>query len=90
MFVPVRPDAGPSEFSLVNFRIPTSNGDAMVNITPLAGMSGRDALIVNMWREQVGQPPLDDATAAASFTPVDIGGACLMRRRPPSRRSSKR
>jgi len=67
-------DAGPSEFSLVNFRIPTSDGEAMVNITPLAGMSGRDPLIVNMWREQVGQPPLDDAAAAASFTPVDIGG----------------
>ena len=27
----------------------------MVNITPLAGMAGRDAMIVNMWRQQVGR-----------------------------------
>jgi len=67
-------DAGPSEFSLVNFRIPTSSGDAMVNITPLAGMAGRDPLIVNMWRQQVGQPPLEEAAATASLTPVEIAG----------------
>ena len=67
-------DAGPSQFSLVNFRIPTPKGDAMVNITPLAGMSGKDTVIVNMWRSQVGQEPLEDAAADASLTPVDIGG----------------
>lgn len=67
-------DSGPSQFSLVNFRIPTPQGDAMVNITPLAGMKDRDAMIVNMWRSQVGQEPMEDAAAAASLTPVDIGG----------------
>ncbi|MEP6673041.1 MAG: hypothetical protein ABJF10_28025 [Chthoniobacter sp.] len=67
-------DAGPSEFSLVNFRIPTPKGDAMVNITPLAGMKGKDTVIVNMWRQQVDQPPLEEPAAAASLTPVDIGG----------------
>jgi hypothetical protein len=67
-------DMGPSQFSLVNFSIPTANGDAMVNITPLAGMSGKDTVIVNMWRQQLEQPPLDEAAAAASLTPVDIGG----------------
>ena len=67
-------DSGPSEFSLVNFRIPTPSGDAMVNITPLAGMAGRDTIIVNMWRQQVGEPPLEEAAAAASLTPVDVGG----------------
>jgi len=67
-------DTGPSAFSLVNFRIPTPTGEAMVNITPLAGMSGRDTMIVNMWREQVGEPPLEEADAAASLTPVDVGG----------------
>ena len=67
-------DTGPSEFSLVNFRIPTPAGEAMVNITPLAGMAGRDTIIVNMWRQQVGEPPLEEADAAASLTPVDVGG----------------
>lgn len=67
-------DAGGSQFSLVNFRIPTPKGDAMVNITPLAGMSGRDTVIVNMWRQQVGQEPLEESAAAASLKPVEIGG----------------
>ncbi|MEI9897564.1 MAG: hypothetical protein WDN28_27835 [Chthoniobacter sp.] len=67
-------DSGPSEFSLVNFRIPTPKGEAMVNITPLAGMKGRDIVIVNMWRQQVDQPALEEAAAEASLTPVDIGG----------------
>ena len=67
-------DMGPSQFSLVNFRIPSADGDAMVNITPLAGMAGRDSAIVNMWRQQLGQSPLDEVAAEASLTPVDIGG----------------
>lgn len=67
-------DVGPSQFSLVNFRIPTDSGDVTVNITPLAGMAGHDAQIVNMWRQQVGQPALDEAAAAANFTPVEIAG----------------
>jgi len=67
-------DAGPSEISMVNFRIPTPNGEAMVNITPLHGMKGKDSMIVNMWRQQVNEAPLDEAAAQASLTPVDIGG----------------
>jgi hypothetical protein len=67
-------DVGASQFSLVNFRIPTPDGDAMVNVTPLSGMAGRDPIIVNMWRQQIGQPPLDDGAADASLKPVEIGG----------------
>lgn len=67
-------DQGPNQFSLVNFSVATPKGEATVNITPLAGMSGKDSLIVNMWRSQVDQPPLDDDAAEKSFTPVDIGG----------------
>jgi len=37
-------------------------------------MKGKDAVIVNMWRQQVDQPPLDEAAAEAGFTPVEIGG----------------
>jgi hypothetical protein len=67
-------DLGPNQFSLVNFSIATPKGEATVNITPLSGMGGKDAMIVNMWRSQVGQPALDDAEAEKSFSPVDIGG----------------
>lgn len=67
-------DLGPNQFSLVNFSIATPKGEATVNITPLSGMDGKDAMIVNMWRSQVGQPPLDDAEAEKSLSPVEIGG----------------
>lgn len=60
--------------SLVNFRIPSADGEATVNITPLAGMAGRESAIVNMWREQVGQPPLDEQGLAGALTPVEIAG----------------
>jgi hypothetical protein len=67
-------EAGPSEFSLLNFRIPSADGEAMVNIMPLAGLAGRDTAIVNMWRAQVGQPELDESAATAALTPVEIAG----------------
>jgi hypothetical protein len=67
-------DVGSSDFSLVNFKISTAEGTAMVNITPLAGMAGNDAAIVNLWRQQLGEQVLDNAAAVASLTPVDIGG----------------
>ena len=67
-------DEGSSQFSLQNFKIATAGGTAMVNITPLAGMAGNDAAIVNLWRQQLGEPVLDNAAAVASLTPVEIGG----------------
>ncbi len=68
-------EAGGNSLSVVNFVIKSDAGEATVNITPLAGMQGREAVIVNMWRSQVGQPSLSDAEAAAAFVPVDIGGS---------------
>jgi hypothetical protein len=67
-------EAGANSLSLLNFRIASPDGDATVNITPLAGMAGRESAIVNMWREQVGQPPLDEKELAAVLTPVEIAG----------------
>lgn len=67
-------ETGSSDFSLHNFRIKTADGEAMVNITPLAGLGGRDTAIVNMWRAQLGQPELDEQAAAAALTPVEIAG----------------
>ena len=67
-------ESGGASMSLVNFVIKTGDGEATVNITPLAGMMGREAAIVNMWRAQVGMPALPDAEVAATFVPVEIAG----------------
>ena len=66
-------DAGASSMSLANFRIKTDAGEASVNITPLASMAGQEGMIVNMWREQVGQKPLAEGELASALTPVGIG-----------------
>ena len=67
-------DLGANAMSLANFHIKTDAGEASVNVTPLGSMAGGEAAIVNMWREQVGQPALPDSEAAATLSPVDIGG----------------
>ena len=63
------------QVSLANFAIQTAAGEASVNITPLPNLRGREAMVVNMWREQVGQPPLTEDEITAALTPVEVGGA---------------
>jgi hypothetical protein len=61
--------------SLASFSISgKDNQQAQVSVTQLAGMAGREALIVNMWRNQVGQSELSEEEAAKQLTEVDIGG----------------
>ena len=67
-------DLGANAMSLANFRIRTDAGEGSVNVTPLGSMAGGESAIVNMWREQVGQPALPDSEAAATLAPVEIGG----------------
>jgi hypothetical protein len=67
-------ESGANTISLANFLIKTDAGDATVNVTPLAGMQGREGAIVNMWRAQVGQPALNDEEVTAGFTPVEVAG----------------
>lgn len=67
-------ETGANSLSVVNFAVTTDAGQATVNITPLAGMQGREAVIVNMWRSQVGQPALSDEDVTKEFTPVDVAG----------------
>jgi len=67
-------EAGANALNLVNFLIKTDAGQATVNITPLTGMQGNEAAIVNMWRAQVDQPALNDQDIAKEFTPVDVAG----------------
>lgn len=60
---------------LASFAVFGSGGkQAQVNITPLAGMQGREALIINMWRSQVGLEELAEAEALGQLTDVTVGG----------------
>jgi hypothetical protein len=68
-------DAGAGEMRVAGFTIPGTNGaTANVAVTPLPGMAGRESLIVNMWRQQVGLSELSEAETAKELTVVDIGG----------------
>src|SRR4051812_26458183 len=45
-------EAPPGELSVAGFKLPSDGGQASVSITPLPDLSGREADIVGMWREQ--------------------------------------
>jgi hypothetical protein len=67
-------EAGTGEMRVAGFTITGTNGQsAQVAVTPLPGMAGRETLIVNMWRQQVGLSELTDAEANKELTAVDIG-----------------
>lgn len=69
-------EAGPGEMRVAGFTIAGTNGQsAQVAITPLPGMAGKENLIVNMWRQQVGLSELSEAEAGKQLTAVDIGDA---------------
>jgi len=68
-------EAGTGEMRVAGFTITGTNGQsAQVAITPLPGMAGRETLIVNMWRQQVGLSELTTEEADKQLTAVDIGG----------------
>ena len=67
-------EAGAGQMSVASFHIKTDAGEATVNITPLPNLAGKEALIVNMWREQVGAAPLAPDEAAKALTEVDVAG----------------
>jgi hypothetical protein len=68
-------ESGAGQMSVANFTIQDAGGhEAQVTITPLARLAGRDAEIVNMWREQVGLEPLGREEAAKQFEAVEVGG----------------
>ena len=67
-------EAGAGDMRVAGFSIAGANGQAaQVAITPLPGMEGRESLIVNMWRQQVGLSELSAEETAKELTPVDIG-----------------
>lgn len=68
-------ESGAGQMSVASFSIKGEGGtEAQVTITPLTKLAGRDAEIVNMWREQVGLAALDREEALKQFEKVDVGG----------------
>lgn len=68
-------EAGAGEMRVAGFTIPGTNGQsAQVAVTPLPGMAGKENMIVNMWRQQVGLAELSEDEAGKQLTAVDIGG----------------
>lgn len=63
------------EVSVAKFSIKGEAGaEANVDVTPLPDLRGREALIVNMYRQQTGQPPLAEGEIASAFTTVPAAG----------------
>lgn len=54
-------EAPPGQVSLVAFAITKDGASANANVTPLPDLRGREALVVNMYRQQTGQPPIEQA-----------------------------
>ncbi|MBI5774179.1 MAG: hypothetical protein HZA89_10600 [Verrucomicrobia bacterium] len=64
-----------SRMSVAAFLVGGEGGQtAEITATPLPPLGGRETDIVNMWRQQVGQPALGDDEAAKQLQPVAIGG----------------
>ena len=67
-------EAGHGEFSLASFNVQDAKGrKADISVTQLGNLAGKDALLVNMWREQAGAPALSDAEAVKQMQPVTVG-----------------
>ena len=66
---------GPGKMSVASFTIAGKDGkEAQVTVTPLQGLAGKEALIVNMWRQQAGLPELSAEEAERQLSPVEVGG----------------
>lgn len=64
----------PGEVSIAAFAIKGDGGEAAVNITPLPDLRGRESLVVNMYRQQTGQPPIEQADLGKTLQPVEVAG----------------
>ncbi len=68
-------EGAPSQINVAAFSIPGADGkQAEVSIAELANLSGKEAMLVNMWRDQTGLPALSDTEALKQLHPVTVGG----------------
>ncbi|HXC99604.1 MAG TPA: hypothetical protein VN048_09695 [Verrucomicrobiae bacterium] len=67
-------ETGPDAVSLQSFSVSGSDGQvARISLTQLGDLSGRNAMLVNMWRQQAGLPSLSDDDALKLIQPVQFG-----------------
>lgn len=65
----------PGRMSVAGFSIAGPDGqEAQVSITPLPILAGQEALIVNMWRQQVGLGTNSTEEIAQQLRPIEVGG----------------
>ncbi|WP_040550131.1 hypothetical protein [Pedosphaera parvula] len=65
---------GPGRMSVVDFDIVGDDGkQAGVSVTQLGNLQGKDALLVNMFRVNLGMKELSDEEAAKELKPVSLG-----------------
>jgi hypothetical protein len=68
-------EGAPGRMSVATFSIAgEGKQEAQVTVTPLPNLAGREVEVVNMWRQQVGQPALDEQEVARQFTKVEVAG----------------
>jgi hypothetical protein len=68
-------EAAASQVNAAQFTAKTSGGEVGISATPLPNLQGKESLVVNMWREQLGQPPLDPAQLSSALSPIEVAGA---------------
>ncbi len=64
----------PGSVNLARFAVKGEAGEADISIASLARMAGMEPMVVNMWREELGQPPLSAEQSAAALSPVAVAG----------------
>lgn len=67
-------DAPPGEVSIAAFSVKGDGVEAAINVTPLPDLRGRESLVVNMYRQQTGQPPIEQADLGKTLQPVEVAG----------------
>ncbi len=68
-------ETGADGINQATFLIPGSDGkNAEVGIAQLSDLSGKDAMLVNLWRAEAGMPNLKDEDAIKELHPVEVGG----------------
>jgi hypothetical protein len=67
-------EAPPGQVSIAAFVAGAEGGEANVNVTPLPDLRGRELLVVNMYRQQTGDPPIEQAELDKTQTPIEVAG----------------
>lgn len=67
-------ETGSDSVSLENFSVHGASGqEARASLTELPNLSGKEVMLVNMWRQQAGLTALNDDDALKSIHPVQFG-----------------